>query len=80
MNDAEAISEWEYLRREEWAEADQPDGGLCDWCKTQSPKLSPMRDIDEGHAGRFYSVCAPCIKRYNDRMQEELDKYDQGDL
>jgi len=37
--------------------------GLCDWCKTRKPRISPARDFEEGMAGRVYDVCDECISK-----------------
>jgi len=50
--------------------------GTCDWCGSQVTTLRPTRDYEEGSYGRVYDVCAPCRKRQNDRLSEELDQYD----
>lgn len=60
--------------------------GTCDWCKSKSEDLRPRRDYDEGLAGPVYSVCGDCVKRENERLEEELygdsyypDPYDYND-
>lgn len=49
--------------------------GVCEWCKTEKPKLRPRRDYEEGMSGRVYDVCDDCIKRENDELEKELGTY-----
>lgn len=46
--------------------------GICEWCKEAATDLRDRRDCDEGMAGRVYRVCGACVKRDNDRIEEEL--------
>lgn len=48
----------------------------CDYCKTMQRHCSSMRDYDEGMGGPVYNVCPACRKRVNDRIAEELERYD----
>lgn len=52
----------------------------CDWCKQMKPGLRPRRDMDEGMYGRVYEVCADCRKRDDERIAEELRRYDDDAL
>jgi hypothetical protein len=46
----------------------------CDWCKKVA-KLSPLRDtLEEGMHGPVYYVCSPCVKEYDERVNEEYEK------
>lgn len=60
----------EYRRRPE------ARAGQCDWCKGEATDLRDARDYDEGMAGPVYRICGRCQKRRDDRIQEELDRYD----
>lgn len=55
------------------AHAAEAATGTCDWCKSPATDLRPRRDFEEGMYGRLYDVCGACVKRENDRLQEELD-------
>lgn len=48
--------------------------GCCDWCKSAATDLRPRRDFEEGMSGPVYNVCGACVKRENDRLQEELEE------
>jgi hypothetical protein len=52
--------------------------GKCDWCKDAATDLRDGRDYDEGLSGPVYRICGRCHKRQQDRLQEELDRYDCG--
>ena len=56
--------------------ADENRNGKCDWCKCDATDLRDRRDYDEGMAGRVYRVCGACVKRSNERLQEEYDDDD----
>lgn len=58
-------------------EVEREKGGVCDWCHTHQPRLSNRRDIDEGSSGPVYRVCDPCIRKDNDRIDEELEWLNQ---
>lgn len=60
-------------------EAAEDDCGTCDWCKNPATDLRDRRDYEEGMNGPVYRVCAPCIKRVNDRDQQEMDTYGYDD-
>lgn len=49
--------------------------GACEWCKSAATDLRERRDYEEGFYGRVYRVCGACVKRENDRAQEEADYY-----
>lgn len=49
--------------------------GMCDWCKREATDLSDRRDVDEGLAGRVYRVCGACVKRDNERLEEEAREF-----
>jgi hypothetical protein len=53
--------------------------GMCEWCKSAATDLRDRRDSDEGLYGRVYRVCGACVKRENDRAQEEADYYGYND-
>jgi hypothetical protein len=58
------------------AEALAARTGQCEWCKGNATDLREARDYDEGMHGRVYRVCGGCIKRRDDRIAEELERYD----
>lgn len=47
--------------------------GTCDWCRSHATDLRPRRDFEEGMYGRVYDVCGACVKKENERLQDELD-------
>ena len=53
--------------------------GSCDWCKTDQPEVSPMRDFEEGMNGPVYYVCAPCRRKQNEAIDRELGCDDDDD-
>ena len=56
-------------------EAKQDRIGECGWCKREATDLCDARDYDEGMYGPVYRVCGACLKRHDDRIREELDRY-----
>lgn len=60
--------------KEEIANADT--SGCCEWCSNFADKLVNRRDFEEGMSGRLYLVCAPCIKKENDAVNDELENSD----
>jgi len=49
--------------------------GRCDWCKTDTTDLRDARCYDEGMCGPVYRVCGACIRRRDERLQQELDDW-----
>jgi len=49
--------------------------GVCDWCKGAATDLRDRRDFEEGMAGPVYRVCGACVRRENERAQEEIDRH-----
>ena len=47
----------------------------CDWCKAENVKVRKQRDYDEGMYGPVYRVCNDCIKKQNDAIDAELDRF-----
>lgn len=47
--------------------------GYCDWCKSESSTIKPIRDLDEGSFGPVYTVCEPCRTAFYKRQHEEYD-------
>jgi len=45
----------------------------CDWCNRTHVNVTMHRDVDEGFGGPEYMVCFTCIKKENDRAEEELN-------
>lgn len=58
------------------AECAEDLSGCCDWCKQEATDLRHTRDYEEGMSGPVYRVCGACLKRQQDEIQEELDRYD----
>ena len=60
----------------------EPRSGACDWCKREATDLRDRRDYEEGMSGRVYQVCGACVKKDNDRIEEEMreadDDWDEG--
>ena len=52
--------------------------GTCEWCKSPADDLRDRRDFEEGMTGRVYRVCGPCVKRENERLEEEEREFDDG--
>jgi hypothetical protein len=50
--------------------------GTCDWCKNPASDLRDKRDYEEGLSGPVYRVCGGCVRRENERLQDELDDDD----
>lgn len=50
--------------------------GMCDWCKKEATDLRPRRDYEEGMSGRVYDVCGACVKKENDELAAEQERYD----
>ncbi len=48
--------------------------GFCDWCKSEAKDLRDRRDYEEGMAGRVYRVCGACVRRENNRLNDELEE------
>lgn len=44
--------------------------GYCDWCK-KGGELHDHRDFEEGSSGRVYQVCITCIRKEQDRLEDE---------
>jgi len=61
---------------------DEARHGACDWCKSHATDLRPRRDFEEGSCGPVYQVCGACVRRENERLEEELayDDYDDYSL
>jgi hypothetical protein len=53
--------------------------GDCDWCSAKNVKRISARDYEEGMCGRVYQVCAPCKKRQNDEIEDNLSRYGDYD-
>lgn len=51
----------------------------CDWCGKPG-NLVYRRDVDEGMGGPVYRVCGPCVKRDNQKIEEELDYWESQPL
>lgn len=47
----------------------------CDWCKVESDRLLPTRDIDEGSSGPVYQVCPACRQKQIKDAMDELESY-----
>lgn len=56
--------------------AKEARSGRCDWCKKEATDLRARRDWEEGSCGPVYQVCGACVRRENERLQEELDSFD----
>lgn len=50
--------------------------GKCDWCAKEAADLAWTRDYDEGMGGPVYRVCGSCRTRRDQRLEEELARYD----
>lgn len=55
------------------ADGDDERIGKCDWCGANADTLRHHRDLDEGMSGPVYRVCAACISKENDALQDELE-------
>lgn len=64
----------EHFEEERNAMRNADTSGVCDWCKKQSDKLFPQRDLEEGSHGAVYSVCRPCIDKLHKSWREELEE------
>lgn len=62
-----------------YRESDEARHGACDWCKSHATDLRPRRDFEEGMSGPVYQVCGACVRRENERLDEELADYDDYD-
>lgn len=54
---------------------EEPPTGRCDWCREEAV-LTTTRDYEEGLCGPVYHVCKPCKKRQQDRLNAEMDQWD----
>jgi hypothetical protein len=70
----------ECLAADREAERTRDPSGTCEWCKTHKPRLRLVRDYDEGLYGRVYEACDDCIKRRDERIEEEWAGYDDFDF
>jgi hypothetical protein len=50
--------------------------GICEWCKSPADDLRDRRDFEEGMTGRVYRVCGGCVKKENERLEEEAAEFD----
>jgi hypothetical protein len=64
-----------YLKSPEAAEYRK---GVCEWCKNPADDLRDRRDFEEGMTGRVYRVCGGCVKKENERLEEEAADCDDG--
>lgn len=53
--------------------------GICDWCRTHKPRLWNRRDDEEGMYGPVYLVCDDCSQRREERLREEMARYEPMD-
>lgn len=62
----------------EYKEEIKKETGRCDYCKTDEVKTYPHRDYEEGLYGPVYQVCNKCISKEQERINRELDEWDNG--